>query len=74
MKKHYELKVAGLTRKLPIIQVADDLAIASFVLLGDAEMTTVAASEIAKRLPENIDFLVTAEAKGIPLLQELARI
>lgn len=74
MKKHYELKVAGLTRNLPIIQVADDLAIASFVLLGDAEMTTVAASEIAKRLPENIDFLVTAEAKGIPLLQELARI
>lgn len=73
MDKTYELKVAGLTRDLPIIQVADDLAIASFVLLGDAEMTTQAAKALVEKLPKEIDYLVTAEAKGIPLLQELAR-
>lgn len=74
MEKIYELNVAGLTRELPIVQVAEDLAIASFVLLGDAEMTTQAAIELAKKLPTDIEYLVTAEAKGIPLLQELARI
>lgn len=74
MTKTYELQVAGLKRELPIIQVAEDLAIASFVLLGDAEMTTQAAVELAKKIPIEVDYLVTAEAKGIPLLQELARI
>ncbi|MEG0292810.1 phosphoribosyltransferase family protein [Enterococcus sp.] len=74
MEKTYGLQVAGLKRTLPIIQVAEDLAIASFVLLGDAEMTTQAAIALAKKLPTDIDYLVTAEAKGIPLLQELARI
>lgn len=74
MKKTYELDVVGLKRELPVIQVAPDLAIASFVLLGDAEMTTHAANALAKKLPKDIDYLVTAEAKGIPLLQELARI
>lgn len=74
MNKYYNLEVAGLTRKLPIIKVSEELAIASFVLLGDAEMTIKAAESLALRLPTEIDFLVTAEAKGIPLLQELARI
>lgn len=74
MKEVYELKVAGLTRQLPIIEVSEEVAIASFVLLGDSEMTIAAARELAKRLPDSIDYLVTAEAKGIPLLQELARI
>lgn len=74
MTKTYELQVAGLKRELPIIQIAEDLAIASFVLLGDAEMTTQAAVELAKKIPIEVDYLVTAEAKGIPLLQELARI
>ena len=74
MKKSYELSVAGLKRELPIIQVSDSLAIASFVLLGDSEMAEAAAVYLAKKLPDNIDYLVTAEAKGIPLLQELSRI
>ena len=74
MKKTYELKVAGLSRQLPIIEVSDDLAIASFVLLGDAEMTVRASEELAEKLPTDIDYLMTAEAKGIPLLQELARV
>ncbi len=31
----YELKIAGLTRKLPKVKINDELAIASFVMFGD---------------------------------------
>ena len=43
----YELTVAGVTRQLPIIQIAPDLAIASFVILGDCELVTAAAPLLA---------------------------
>lgn len=68
----YLLKVAGLLRELPKIQISDDLTIASFVLLGDEELTVAAAAELKDKLPE-CDYLMTAEAKGIPLCAELAR-
>lgn len=71
---YYELNVAGVTRSLPIIQVAPDLAIASFVILGDCELVTAAAPLLVERLPEGIDYLVTAEAKGIPLVNEMSRL
>lgn len=69
----FELHVAGLTRQLPIIKLSEDLSIASFVLLGDQEMTTAAAKALEEKLPP-FDILVTAEAKGIPLVHELARL
>ena len=69
----YELTVAGVTRQLPIIQIAPDLAIASFVILGDCELVTAAAPLLAERLPK-VDYLVTAEAKGIPLANEVSRL
>lgn len=74
MTETYQLEVVGLTRDLPIIQLTEELAIASFVLLGDAELTTKAAQALAEKIPSEVDYLVTAEAKGIPLLQEMARI
>ena len=70
---YYELSVAGVTRQLPIMQVAPDLSIASFVILGDCELGTKAAPLLEKKLPE-VDYIVTAEAKGIPLVQELCRL
>ena len=69
----YELTVAGVTRQLPVIQIAPDLAIASFVILGDCELVTAAAPLLAEKLPE-IDYIVTAEAKGIPLANEVSRL
>ena len=71
--RYYELIVAGLIRKLPIIKIKPGLSIASFVILGDCEMVTAAAPLIADRLPE-IDYIMTAEAKGIPLVNEVCRI
>ncbi|MCI9018304.1 MAG: adenine phosphoribosyltransferase, partial [Lachnospiraceae bacterium] len=70
---YYELSVAGVTRQLPIMQIAPDLAIASFVILGDCELVTKAAPLLEKKLPK-VDYIVTAEAKGIPLVQELCRL
>ncbi len=73
MKKTYELQVAGLSRQLPIIQISDSLSIASFVILGDTELVCASAKVLAERLPE-VDVLVTAEAKGIPLVFEISKI
>ena len=68
--KYYELKLAGLTRYLPIMPISDDLAIAGFVILGDTELVTAVAPEI---LPP-CDLIMTAETKGIPLVSEMARL
>ena len=69
---YYQMEVAGLTRKLPICRVTDDLYIAGFVIFGDQELTVACARELLKKAPE-YDYLITAEAKGIPLAHEMAR-
>ena len=71
--KTYTLNIAGLKRELPIIKLSYDLSIASFVILGDTEIVRKTAPMIAKKLPE-VDFVVTAEAKGIPLAYEISKI
>ncbi len=71
--KTYEIEVAGVKRELPIIKISDDLAIASFVILGDTELICAAALELVKHLPK-VDVIVTAEAKGIPLVFEISRL
>jgi len=72
MDKPSPLPVAGLARELPVCPIGDDLAIAAFVLFGDVEMTVSAAAELLKIAPAH-DILITAEAKGIPLVHEMAR-
>lgn len=73
MEKTYKLKVAGVERQLPIVKITEDLSIASFVILGDVELVVKAAAELIEKMPE-VDVLVTAEAKGIPLVFEMARL
>ena len=73
MKKTYTLTVAGVSRELPIVKLNEDLSIASFVILGDGELVCNSAVELVEKLPE-VDLLVTAEAKGIPLVAEMARV
>ena len=70
--KTYEMKIAGLTRQLPICEVNEHLDIAGFVIFGDVEMTVAASAELLKKCPD-FDYIVTAEAKGIPLAYEMAR-
>jgi len=68
----YRMKVAGLWRELPICRVNDTLYIAGFVVFGDQELTVACARELLARAPE-YDYLITAEAKGIPIAHEMAR-
>ncbi|MCI8442319.1 MAG: adenine phosphoribosyltransferase [Provencibacterium sp.] len=72
MSEYYELKVAGLTRQLPICKVDEHLSIAAFIMFSDVEMTVASATELLKRVPE-YDVLLTAESKGIPLAYEMSR-
>ena len=69
----YSIKIGDLTRELPLTNVNPDLAIASFVILGDCELVCHVAPLLAEKLPD-ADFLVTAEAKGIPLVHELCSV
>ena len=69
---YYRMNVAGLERDLPICPVNENLYIAGFVIFGDQELTVACARELLKRAPE-YDYIITAEAKGIPLAHEMAR-
>lgn len=68
----YSMTVAGLKRELPICPVNDKLYIAGFVIFGDQELTVACARDLLERAPE-YDYILTAEAKGIPLAHEMAR-
>ena len=68
----YRMKVAGLERDLPICPVNENLYIAGFVIFGDQELTVACARDLLERAPE-YDYILTAEAKGIPLAHEMAR-
>ena len=69
----YKMTIAGLERELPLCKVAYDLYIGAFILFGDAEMTVAAARELLARAPKDYDYMLTAEAKSIPLIHEMAR-
>ncbi|MBR2296773.1 MAG: adenine phosphoribosyltransferase [Clostridia bacterium] len=71
--KYHNMKIAGLDRALPICKVTDDLYIAGFVIFGDPELTTACAKALLEKAPE-YDYMITAEAKGIPLIHEMARL
>ena len=68
----YRMNVAGVQRDLPICRVTDDLYIAGFVVFGDQELTVACAKALLEKAPE-YDYIITAEAKGIPLAHEMAR-
>ena len=69
---YYTMTVAGLQRNLPICPLNDKLSIAGFVIFGDPELTVACARELLAKAPE-YDYIITAEAKGIPLAHEMAR-
>lgn len=70
---YYPINIAGVDRKLPICPVTQDLYIGAFVIFGDVELTTAAAQALLDKAPE-YDYMITAEAKGIPLIHEMARL
>ncbi len=72
MAEKYSIKIAGLERQLTKYAVSDTLDIAAFILFGDTEITIKASEELLKKVPE-FDYIVTPEAKSIPLAYEMSR-
>lgn len=69
----YKMTIAGCERELPICAINEHLDIAGFVMFGDLDIIECCAKELIKKCPEH-DIILTAESKGIPLAQEMARI
>ena len=70
----YPMTIAGIKRELPLCKVADDFYIGAFIMFGDAEITVACAKRAAgARAEGEYDYLLTAEAKSIPLIHEMAR-
>lgn len=72
MSEYYSMKIAGLERKLEKFPVNENLDIAAFIIFGDVELTVKASEELLKKVPE-FDYILTPEAKSIPLAYEMAR-
>lgn len=69
---YYEMQIAGLTRRLPLCPLNENLYIAGFIMFNDVEITQATAKELLAKAPD-FDMIVTAESKGIPLAYEMAR-
>lgn len=72
MADTYTLNIAGITRELKKFPVSDSLDIAAFILFGDVELCECCARELLKKCPE-FDYIVTPEAKSIPLAYEMSK-
>ena len=68
----YKMNIAGIDWSLPLCKVTDDLYIGAFILFGAPQLTEACARDLLKIAPE-YDYVITAEAKGIPLAHEIAR-
>ena len=70
---YYKMNIAGCERKLPLCPLNESLYIGAFVIFGDPELTTACAQALLDKAPE-YDYIISAEAKGIPLVHEMARL
>lgn len=68
----YTVSIAGVERKLRLMEVAPGVRIAVLNILGDTELVQASARALAGKLPQDTDYLVTAEAKSIPLVYALS--
>jgi adenine phosphoribosyltransferase len=71
--KSYPIEIGGVKRDLRLFQIKPGLTIAIINILGDTELVSACAKELAKKLSDkDYDVLVTAESKSIPLVHALS--
>ena len=70
--KYYSLNLEGITRQLPFVDINDEIAYASFVVISDIELISKVAPILAEKIGD-CDVIVTAEAKGITLAHEVSK-
>lgn len=73
MDKFYKVDIAGYEAQLPILALPSGVRIAFLNLHGNQELTEYCAKQMAKRLKNNCDILITAESKGLQLTHCIAR-
>lgn len=72
-RKTHTVEIAGLTRHLPLFEVAPGVTIAIFNMLGDTHVVKGAAAVLAEKLADvGGEVLLTAEAKSMPLVYEMS--
>jgi len=72
-QKHLTVEIVGVRRELPIVELAPNQWIASFVLLGDTELVEKCGRALAQRLDRwKLDCLVVPEGRGLPLTHVIA--
>jgi adenine/guanine phosphoribosyltransferase-like PRPP-binding protein len=72
-REFHTITIAGLQRDLPKFEIKKGVKIAILNILGDTELVQASAKALAPMLEEKaIAYLVTAEAKSIPLAYALS--
>ena len=74
MQEFYYITVSGVKRSLPFVPINENLSIAGFVIFGVTVVVEPCARALAEKLPPETEVLVTAEAKSIPLIYEMAKV
>ncbi len=69
---HFDLDLEGRVERLDVAKVTDGLHIASFVLLGDTNLTNYCAKLLGDKIKKaDYDYIVCPEAKVLPLAQSI---
>ncbi len=70
--KAYKIDIGGIERHLPLCEITEDLYIGALNMFGDVELTVASAKKLLE-MAEEFDYIITAEAKSIPLAYEMSR-
>lgn len=70
--RFHTVQIAGVTRDLPLFEVAPGVKIAIFNMLGDSEVVENAARLLAQTAPRDAHVILVPEVKAIPLGHALA--
>ena len=71
--KDYRIKIAGIARAFPVVEVAPGVRIAVVNLLGDHELAEAAGEALAELVPPTTEVLVMPEGKALALLHVIQR-
>lgn len=71
-QEYYDIDLAGRKERLVIAPITPSFHIASFVLLGNTELTNYCAEILAEKIKNvDCDYIVCPEAKVLPLAQAI---
>ncbi len=73
MKEFYTVDICGRKEDLPVLRLESGPKIAFFNLHGNTELTEFCGRELAAKIGDRADVLLTAESKGLQLTHCVAR-